>query len=111
MVDNLVKYYTSSIFIAPTCFVAISNEIALAVGEYIITMKTELHLADYYGQDLILVSKLSTYTGNNKLFKLMTRLDVRAFTNSFRKTNVSDSINGLGVITLLRFFKWHTFQI
>jgi len=40
----------------------------------------------------------------------MTRLDVRAFTNS-RKTNVSDSINRLGVITLLRFLKWHTFQI
>ena len=37
----------------------------------------------------------------------MTRLDVRAFTNSFRKTNVSDSINRLGVITLLRFLKWH----
>jgi hypothetical protein len=35
----------------------------------------------------------------------MTRLDVRAFTNSFRKTNVSDSINGLEVITLLRFFE------
>ena len=59
------------------------------MAEHIITMKMELHLADYYGQDLILVSKLSTYTGNNKLFKLMTRLDVRAFTNSFRKTNVS----------------------
>jgi hypothetical protein len=71
------------------------------MAEYIITMNMELHLADYYGQDLILVSKLSTYAGNNKLFKLMTGLDVRAFTNSFRKTNVSDSINGLGVITCL----------
>jgi hypothetical protein len=99
MVDNLVKYYTSSIFIPPTWFVAISNENAQAMAEYIMTMKMEINLADYYGQDLILVSKLSIYTGNNKLFKLMTRLDVRAFTNTFRRTNGSDSINGLGVVS------------
>jgi len=33
------------------------------MAEYIITMKMEINLADYYGQDLILVSKLSIYTG------------------------------------------------
>jgi len=33
------------------------------MAEPIITMKMEINLADYYGQDLILVSKLSIYTG------------------------------------------------
>jgi len=33
------------------------------MAEDIITMKMEINLADYYRQDLILVSKLSIYTG------------------------------------------------
>jgi integrase len=91
-----------------------SDENALTIAKYVITLKTEISPSDHYRQDLIAVlSKLSSYTNsNNKLFKLMTRQDILAFLNSFRKNDASDPLHkwigtyNLYRIHLLRFFKW-----
>jgi hypothetical protein len=69
------------------------HENALTIAKFVISMKTEVNLSDHYRGDLIMVlSKLSTYissTKNNaKPFKMMTRQDIIAFLDSFRKPDM-----------------------
>jgi integrase len=93
------------------------HENAMTIAKYVISMKTEVNLADHYRRDLIMVlSKLSRYIGNNnndtKPFKLMTRQDIIAFLDSFRKPDSSDPLHKwIGTyntyrIHVFRFFKW-----
>ena len=74
----------------------LSREDALTIAKYVISMKTEVNLADHYRQDLIMV-KLSSYvssTNNDtKPFRLMTRQDIIAFLNSFRKSDSLDPLH------------------
>jgi integrase len=93
------------------------HENAMTIAKYITSMKTEVNLSDHYREDLIAVlSKLSIYISgkkdNTKAFRLMTRQDIIAFLDSFRKPDCSDPLHKwIGTYNtyrmhLLRFFKW-----
>jgi hypothetical protein len=73
------------------------HENALTIAKYIMSMRTEINIADHYRQDLIVVlTKLSSYiskNNNNKAFKMMTRQDILDFLNSFRKPDSSDPLH------------------
>jgi integrase/recombinase XerD len=96
----------------------ISNNNALIIANYIISMKTEINLSDNYRKDLIKVlSKLAMFcccsSNNNKLsFDRLGREDIVAFLNSFRKPEASDPLHkwigtyNIYRIHLMRFFKW-----
>ena len=81
-----------------------SDENALTIAEYIMTLMTEINLSDHYREDLITVlSKLSSHHGNNKSFKLMTRQDILAFLNRFRKNDALDPLHKwIGTYNLYR---------
>jgi hypothetical protein len=93
------------------------HENATTIAKYIVSMKTEVNLADHYREDLIAVlSKLSIYISNirnnAKPFRFMTRQDIILFLDSFRKPDSSDPLHKwIGTYNtyrmhLLRFFKW-----
>jgi integrase/recombinase XerD len=80
--------------------------------DYIISMKSEVNLSDHYRRDLIeVLSKFSKYN-DNKPFKDLTRDDVIAFLDTYRRTETPDPLHRwIGTynvyrIHLLRFFKW-----
>ena len=80
--------------------------------DYIATMKSEVNLSDHYRRDLIeVLSKFSRYN-NNKPFKDLTRGDVIAFLDTYRRTEAQDPLHrwigtyNIYRIHLLRFFKW-----
>jgi hypothetical protein len=93
------------------------HENAMTIAKYIASMKTEVNLSDHYRRDLIAVLyKLSIYNSSRsnkaKPFRLMTRQDIIAFLDSFRKPDSSDPLHKwIGTYNtyrmhLLRFFKW-----
>ncbi|MFL6462685.1 MAG: hypothetical protein ACJ71J_17370 [Nitrososphaeraceae archaeon] len=81
------------------------RENAMTIAKYIASMKTEVNLSDHYRRDLIAVLyKLSVYISSKRnkaeLFRLMTRKDIIAFLDSFRKPDSSDlCTSGLEHIT------------
>jgi integrase/recombinase XerD len=68
---------------------------AATIVKYIAAMKSEVNLSDNYRRDVIVVlSKFSKYEGNrDKPFKDLTRTDVLAFLDSFRKTETQDPLH------------------
>jgi integrase len=91
---------------------SISETNATTVIEYIAAMKSEVNLSDNYRKDLIeLLCKFSRYC-DNKTFKDLTRANVIAFLESFRKTDAADPLHkwigtyNIYRMHLLRFFKW-----
>jgi hypothetical protein len=90
----------------------ISVKNALCVVDYIFSLKTEVNLSDNYRMNLInLLAKFSKYN-NNKPFMDVTRSDIVAFLDNFRKTETADPLHKwIGTynilrIHLFRFFKW-----
>jgi integrase len=87
---------------------------AATIVKYIAAMKSEINLSDNYRRDVIVVlNKFSKYEGNrDKPFKDLTRTDVLAFLDSFRKTETQDPLHKwIGTYNtfrmhLLLFFKW-----
>jgi hypothetical protein len=70
----------------------------MTIAKYVLSMKTEVNLADHYRRDLIMVlSKLSGYisdtSNDTKSFKLMTRQDIIAFLDGFRKSDPLDPLH------------------
>jgi integrase len=96
--------------------VALSNiDNALTIISYINAMRTEANLSDHYRMDLIrLLSTLSNHFQNKLSFKQkqMTRDNLLAFLNSFRKPESVDPLHkwigtyNINRIHLSRFFKW-----
>jgi integrase/recombinase XerD len=79
--------------------------------EYIQAMKTETNLSDHYRKDTIdALTRFSKYS--NKSFKDISRNDVIAFLDSFRKTETADPLHRwIGTynqyrMQIFRFFKW-----
>jgi integrase len=75
-------------------------------------MRTETNLSDSYRRDNIkLLCTFSKYN-DNKPFKTITREDIIAFLESFRRPEVTDPLHkwigtyNLYLVILLRFFKW-----
>ena len=76
-------------------------------------MKTEVNLSDHYRMDVIrLLTALSNHFQNNLSFKQMTRDNILAFLDSFRKPEDADPLHkwigtyNTNRIHLTRFFKW-----
>jgi hypothetical protein len=85
----------------------------LTIISYINAMRTEVNLSDNYRRDLILLlSTFSNYFQNNLSFKEITRDNLLAFLDSFRKPESIDPLHkwigiyNINRIHLARFFKW-----
>jgi integrase/recombinase XerD len=82
--------------------------------QYIQAMKTETNLADHYRQNIIEgLTRFSKYKdNNNKSFGEISRDDIIAFLDHFRKTETVDPLHkwigtyNLFRTLLIRFFKW-----
>jgi hypothetical protein len=91
---------------------SISEYNAATIVEYIIAMKSEINLSDNYRRDQIEVLTRLSKNNNNKTFKDLTRADVIAFLDSFRKTETQDPMHkwvgtyNLFRTYLFRFLKW-----
>ena len=104
----------------PACFNWLYNKIAstnkenaIIIAKYIMSMKIDINLSDYYRRDIIVIlSKLSMFFSNQKSFKSMTREDILSFLDSFRKIESVDTLHkwigtyNIYRIHLMRFFKW-----
>jgi hypothetical protein len=91
---------------------SVSTENAETIIEYIAAMKSEVNLSDNYRKSLIeVLTKFSKYS-DNKSFKNLTRTNIIAFLESYRRTETQDPMHkwigtyNLFRIHLLRFFKW-----
>ena len=91
---------------------SISENNAVSIIEYVTAMKSEVNISDNYRRDIIeFLTSFSKYN-DNKSFKTLTRPDVIAFLDSYRKTEVQDPMHKwIGTYNLLRthllkFFKW-----
>jgi hypothetical protein len=93
------------------------HENAISIAKYVASMKTEINLSNHYREDLIAVLyKLSSYINcrrnNAKPFRLVTKQDIIAFLDSFRKRDSLDPLHRwIGTYNtyrmhLIRFFKW-----
>jgi hypothetical protein len=95
-----------------------NKENAITIAKYIMSMKIEINLSDYYRRDIIVIlSKVSKFFSNQKAFKSVTREDILSFLDSFRKMESVDPMHRwIGTyntyrIHLMRFFKWLCFQM
>jgi hypothetical protein len=74
----------------PDCFNWLYNKIAstnkenvITITKYIMSMKIEINLADYYRRDIIVIlSRLSMFFGNQKSFTSIIRQDILRFLDS-----------------------------
>ena len=93
---------------------SLSKENTSTIIDYIAAIKIEVNPSDHYRRDLIeLLCKFSKYNDNdNKPFKLLTRSDIIAFLETFRKTETQDPLHkwigtyNIYRMHLMRFFKW-----
>jgi integrase len=95
---------------------SVSEEIADAIVDYILVMKSEVNLSNSYKRDVIdILTNLSKHSNNNnnhKNFKDFNRNDILSFLDSFRKSETTDPLHkwvgtyNLYRIHLQRFFKW-----
>jgi integrase len=107
--SGLIPYYSNLLH-----EVSLSNkENALTIISYINVMRTETNLSDNYRMDLIrLLSTFSTYFNSKLSFKEITRDNLLAFLDSFRKPESVDPLHkwigtyNIHRIHLTRFFKW-----
>ena len=90
----------------------ISKENALIIANYITSMRTEVNLSDHYRRDIInVLGNFSIYCNDNSL-RLITRNEILAFLDSFRKAENADPLHKwIGTYNtyrmyLIRFFKW-----
>ena len=94
-------------------FTKLSQENALVIANYVLSVKSETNMSDHYRMTLIkILSKLSIFTGN-KPFRSMTRsTDVLPFLDSIHKPEGADPMHKwIGTYNLYntiftRFFKW-----
>jgi hypothetical protein len=107
--SGLLPYYSNLLH-----KVSLSNkENVLTIISYINAMRTEVNLSDNYRMDLIrLLSTFSNYFQNKLSFKQITRDNLLAFLDSFRKPESVDPLHkwigtyNINRIHLTRFFKW-----
>ena len=78
----------------------------------LLPIKIEVNPSDHYRRDLIeLLCKFSKYN-DDKPYKLLTRSDIIAFLESFRRTETQDPLHkwigtyNIYRLHLMRFFKW-----
>jgi hypothetical protein len=107
--SGLVTYYSNMLR-----KVLVSNkDNGLTIVSYINAMRAEANLSDNYRRDLIwALSTFSNYFQNKLSFKEITRDDILAFLDNFRKPEGVDPLHkwigtyNINRIHLMRFFKW-----
>ena len=107
--SGLVPYFSNVLH-----KVLLSNkDNGLTIIAYINAMRTEANLSDNYRRDLIwLLSTFSNYFQNNISFRGISRDDLLAFLDSFRKPESVDPLHkwigtyNIKRVHLTRFFKW-----
>lgn len=107
--SGLIPYYSNLLYKVAS----LNEENALTIINYINAIRTETNLSDHYRMDLIRVlATFSIFFDNDKSFKQITRTDLLAFLNSFRKPESTDPLHkwvgtyNIHRIHLTRFFKW-----
>jgi 2OG-Fe(II) oxygenase superfamily len=91
----------------------LSEDNALTIVNYILTLKNEINLSDGYRKlNIYVLYSISKFFNNRKKHKELTRDDVLQFLDSLRKPEESDSLHkwigtyNIYRILLIRFFKW-----
>ena len=90
----------------------ISQPNVLVIANYILAMKVETNLTINTKRGVVTSLKLVSQYNNNKPFKEMTKEDILAFLDNYRKPDIEDPTHQwIGTynkrfIDLLRFFKW-----
>ena len=90
----------------------ISQPNVLIIANYILAMKVETNLTINTKRGVVTSLKLVSQYNNNKPFKEMTKEDILAFLDNYRKPDIEDPTHQwIGTynkrfIDLLRFFKW-----
>jgi hypothetical protein len=91
----------------------LSQENALTVAEYIISMKREVNpRLSYIRYTIQFLSELSKSAGIEKPFKDMAREDILSYLDRYRKFENEDPLHkwigsyNIKRVTLMRFFKW-----
>ena len=76
--SGLIPYFSKLLY-------KISNENAWTIANYIVSMRIELNLSDHYRRDII--NELTNFSifCNNRSFRQLTRNEILAFLDSFRK--------------------------
>jgi integrase len=94
------------------CLHNIIEENALTITNYIQAMMTETNLSDNYRKGVIKLLYIFSKHNKDKPFRVVTKKDILAFLDSFRRSEASDPMHKwIGTyntyrIHLLRFFKW-----
>ncbi len=103
--SGLIPYFRKLLY-------KISKENAWTIANYIASMRTEVNLSDHYRLDIIHELTNFSIFCNHKSFRQLTRDEILAFLDSFRKPeNVDPLHKWIGTyniyrIYLTRFFKW-----
>ena len=90
----------------------ISKKNAAIIADYIASMQTEINPSNHYKKHVIILLSKFSKRNNDKPFEQMTRQDVIAYLDSFRKPETFDPLHkwigtyNLYGIYFLRFFKW-----
>lgn len=86
---------------------------AKTISDYVLALRAEINAADHYRTDIIqLLTTFSIFFKNQKTFEEISRDDLLAFLDSFRKPESVDPLHRwIGTynvyrIHLMRFFKW-----
>ena len=94
------------------CLRSIKDGNAMIVTNYIKAMRTETNLSDNYRKDVIKVLCIFSNYNKDKPFNVITRRDIIAFLDSFRRPDALDPMHkwigtyNIYKIHLIRFFKW-----
>ena len=91
----------------------LSEDNALTLINYILTMKNEINLSDGYRKlNIYVFYSISKFFNHKKTYKELTRDDVMQFLDSLRKPEESDPLHkwigtyNIYRILFIRFFKW-----
>ena len=111
-IENATEGLPSHCFNSLHRILPASKENALVICDYISSIKSEINPSDAYRKDtIILLCNFSVFV-KNKIFIKVTREDLLAFLESFRKIESVDPLHKwIGTyntyrIQLMRFFKW-----
>jgi integrase len=109
-IDNATQGLTSQC--SKAIYSLSSHTNALIIANYVTSMDAEINPSNNYRRDNVITLCLLSKFSNNPSFKTMTRQDLLAFLDSFRKPESSDPLHrwigtyNLYTVCLTRFFKW-----
>jgi hypothetical protein len=104
--EGLSRQYTDRLY-------KIRRDNALAIADFISSMKTEINLSyNHIKNHIMILTLLSQFHNNEKSFKQMTREDILSYLDKLRKPESNDPLHkwigsyNLYRTLILKFFKW-----